>query len=364
MVNQLQSQSLDEGQCWQAVLDRDSGYDGRFVLAVRSTGIYCRPSCPSRKPKRSNVIFYAQPEDAEQAGYRACKRCQPKAQAFEAEVVQRICAYIENHLEDRFTLNDLGAHANLSPSHLQRLFTRVMGISPRQYAEARRLDNLKTRLKSGDSVTRALYDAGYSSSSRLYSRAPETMGMTPAAYRKGGKDMTIHYTVAECPLGYLLVAATERGVCAVSLGDSPGDLEAELHNDYSAAEITPDDGSLGEWVSALVRHLDGQQPHLELPLDVRATAFQWRVWQELRGIPAGETRSYGQIAAAIGNPKASRAVGTACANNRVSLVIPCHRAVREDGSLGGYRWGLERKKFLLEQEKAQKSAAVLVQEGI
>jgi AraC family transcriptional regulator of adaptative response/methylated-DNA-[protein]-cysteine methyltransferase len=343
--------TLDEAERWQAVMNRDSRYDGRFVLGVRSTGIYCRPSCPARKPKRSNVVFYAAPEDAERAGFRACKRCQPNQQAFEAEVIQQVCAYIDQHLDGRITLNNLGSIANLSPNHLQRVFKHVMGISPRQYVEARRIDQLKNRLKNGDTVTQALYEAGYSSSSRLYERANDHLGMTPATYRKGAKGMNIRYTVTECPLGYILVAAAERGICAVSLGDSPEYLESELRKDYPEAEISQDDFSLGEWVAALLAQINGEQPHLELPLDVRATAFQWRVWQELRAIPVGETRSYGEIAAAIGSPKAARAVGTACANNRVSLVIPCHRAVREDGSLGGYRWGLERKKRILEAEK-------------
>jgi AraC family transcriptional regulator, regulatory protein of adaptative response / methylated-DNA-[protein]-cysteine methyltransferase len=355
MTDTILDTTLDEAERWQAVMNRDSRYDGRFVLGVRSTGIYCRPSCPARKPKLSNVVFYAAPEEAERAGFRACKRCQPNEQAFEAEVIQRVCAYIDQHLDDRITLADLGNFANLSPNHLQRVFKHVMGISPRQYIEARRIDQLKNRLKSGDTVTQALYEAGYSSSSRLYERSNDQLGMTPAAYRKGAKGMNIRYTVTECPLGYILVAAAERGICAVSLGDSPEYLEAELRADYPAAEITQDDSSLGEWVNMLLDHINGEQPHLELPLDVRATAFQWRVWQELRAIPIGETRSYGQIAVAIGSPKAARAVGSACANNPISLVIPCHRAVREDGSMGGYRWGLERKKRILETERNAKN---------
>lgn len=268
----------------------------------------------------------------------------------QAEMVHQLCQYIDANLESRLTLADLGMRVGLSPYHLQRVFKRVMGITPRQYTEARRLDAFKTQVRGGATVTDALYGAGYGSSSRLYERSNGQLGMTPATYGKGGKGMHIHYTVVDCPLGRLLVAATTRGVCAVSLGDTPEYLEAELRADYPAAEITRDDDSLGEWVAALVAYLEGQEPHLDLPLDVQATAFQWRVWQVLRAIPPGETRSYGEIARIVGSPGAARAVGSACANNPVALVIPCHRAVREDGSLGGYRWGLARKEALLRQE--------------
>lgn len=350
-------QSLSDADRWQAVLNRDARFDGAFVTAVQTTHIYCRPSCPARHPRRHHVMFYATPSEAERAGFRPCKRCSPNTQAFEAEVVERLCLFITAHADERLTLADLGAAVGLSPQHLQRVFKRALGISPRQYAEARRLERLKTQLKTGSSVTAALYDAGYSSSSRLYERAPDQMGMTPAVYRQGGQGMTIQYTVVDCSLGCLLVAATERGVCFVSLGDAPADLETELRAEFPAADLRRDETHLNEWVQALLRHLEGQQPHLELPLDVRATAFQWRVWQALRDIPYGEARSYQQIAAAIGQPTAARAVGSACARNPVSLVIPCHRAVREDGGLGGYRWGLSRKAALLERERQQTQPA-------
>ncbi len=272
----------------------------------------------------------------------------------QAELVHALCQHIDANLEMRLTLADLGAHAGLSPHYLQRVFKRVLGITPRQYTAARRLEVFKSQVRRGATVTDALYSAGYSSSSRLYERSNDQLGMTPATYGKGGKGMHIHYTVVQCPLGYLLAAATARGICAVSLGDTPNDLEAALHADYPAASITRDDEDLGEWVGALLAYLEGQEPHLDLPLDVQATAFQWRVWQVLRAIPLGETRSYNAIARAVGSPKAARAVGHACANNPVALVIPCHRAVREDGTLGGYRWGLARKEALIKQEAEQR----------
>jgi len=262
------------------------------------------------------------------------------------EVVQRVCRCIETHLEEPLTLAALSAQVGVSPYHLQRTFKRIMGITPRQYAEACRLDQFKARVKGGESVTSAMYSAGYGSSSRLYERAPTQLGMTPATYRRGGQGMHINYTIIDCSLGRLLVAATERGVCAVSLGDSDAALEAALLNEYPAAEIHHDGAAFSEWISPLLSYLNGQQPHLNLPLDVQATAFQWRVWETLRAIPYGRTRSYGEIAQAIGNPKAVRAVARACATNPVAVVIPCHRVVREDGGLGGYRWGLERKKAL------------------
>jgi len=245
---------------------------------------------------------------------------------------------------------------NMSPYHLQRTFKRILGITPHQYVRARRLDTLKAQLRKGQGVTTALYEAGYGSSSRLYEDAAAGLRMTPATYRRGGLGMRIEYAIVDCPLGRLLVAATDRGVCAVSLGYSDAGLEAALRADYAAAEVRRDGGGLGEWVNATLNHLNGDQPHLHLPLDVRATGFQTRVWEQLRAIPYGSVRTYGQIASALGRPKAARAVGRACATNPVSLVIPCHRAVGQSGSLVGYRWGLERKRLLLERERAAVAA--------
>ncbi len=345
---------------WKAIRTRDPRYDGAFVFAVRSTGIYCRPSCPSRRPRPEQVVFFRAPDAAERAGFRPCRRCQPRAGARHphAEFVRGLCRHIEARIaanpEEPLTLASLGAETGMSPHHLERVFKRAMGISPRQYADARRLLRLKTQLKKGEDVTTALYEAGFGSSSRLYERAPAHLGMTPATYRRGGQGMSIGYTIVPCPLGRLLVAATEKGVSAVYLGDHDRPLAAALAEEYPAAQIFRDRNGLRGWVSALLRHLRGQEPHLQLPLDVQATAFQRRVWEELKRIPYGSTRSYSEIARAIGRPNATRAVARACATNPVSIVVPCHRVVRGDGNLAGYRWGLVRKRALLEHESASR----------
>lgn len=350
--------SFEREDRWKAIRTRDHLYDGAFVFAVRSTGIYCRPSCPSRRPRPEQVVFFAAPDAAEREGFRPCRRCKPRtgARHAQAELAQRLCRLIETRVaadpDEPLTLASLGAEIGMNPHHLERVFKRAMGITPRQYADAHRLLRLKTQLKKGDNVTTALYEAGYGSSSRLYERAPVHLGMTPATYRRGGRGMRICYTIVPCPLGRLLVAATEKGVSAVYLGDHDRSLEAALAKEYPAAQIFRDRNGLQEWVSALLRHLRGQEPHLQLPLDVQATAFQRRVWEELKRIPYGSTRSYSEIAHAIGRPSATRAVARACATNPVSIVVPCHRVVRGDGNLAGYRWGLERKRALLEHESA------------
>lgn len=341
---------MNEENYWQAVLDKDSKADGTFVYGVRSTGIYCRPSCPSRRPRREQVVFFGQPEEAVTAGFRACLRCQPQEVEPQLEMVQQTCRYIEANLDSSLTLDALGAEINVSPQHLQRVFKKVMGISPRQYAEACRLNRLKARLREGEAVTNAIYEMGYGSSSRLYERAPMQLGMTPAVYRRGGNGMIINYTIVDCKLGKMLAAATERGLCAVSLGDDEASLENALKKEYPNATLCRDHNSLSHWVDQLVDHVNGRQPNLDLPLAVSYTPFQARVWEELRAIPYGSTRSYGEIAQAIGQPGASRAVARACATNPVAMVIPCHRVIREDGNLGGYRWGLDRKRTLLTQE--------------
>lgn len=269
----------------------------------------------------------------------------------QAALAQRICRYINDHLGERLTLDVLSAEVHMSKYHLQRVFKQVMGITPRQYADARRLERLKAQLKDGDTVTAAVYEAGYGSSSRVYERAAAQLGMTPATYGKGGAGMEIRYTVVTCRLGYLLVGATDRGVCSVALGDTPGETVTALYQDYPNASITQATDGLGEWVAALLGYIDGSAPQLDLPLDIQATAFQRRVWEALRAIPPGETRSYGAIAAAVGVPQGARAVGNAVASNPVSIIIPCHRAVRGDGSIGKYRWGSQRKAALLELEE-------------
>ncbi len=349
------SRASDE-QRWEAVLAHDEAEDGHFVYAVRSTGIYCRPSCASRRPRREQVLFFEQPALAELQGFRACRRCHPATPRLpepQLALVEQACCYINDHLDAPLTLAELGAAVGLSPHHLQRTFKRVMGITPRQYAAAQRLRAVKQHIKQEPTVTAALYEAGYSSSSRLYERVHDHFGMTPRTYRQGGTGMHIRYTIAACPLGRLLVAATERGICGVSLGDTDARLEKALRAEYPAVDVVRDDGGLEQWVTAILKHLQGEQPHLDLPLDLQATAFQWRVWEALRAIPYGSTRSYGEVARSLGQPTAARAVARACATNPVALLIPCHRVVREGGELGGYRWDIERKRALLAQEAQQ-----------
>ena len=355
---------MNNPELWNAVLARDASRDGSFVFAVRSTGIYCRPSCPARRPRREQVSFFQIPEAAEQAGFRACRRCHPRrarADDPQIELVRQICHAIDEHDEEPTTLKTLSAETGVSAQHLQRTFKGVMGITPRQYAESRRLKQFKSKVKNGASVTDAMYDAGYGSSRGLYEKSSARLGMTPATYGRGGRGMRIIYTIADCSLGRLLVAATQRGVCSVALADSDAELVRSLFAEYPNASIDAKDTvispSLNLWLSKVLEYLNGKNPRIDLPLDLQATAFRWRVWEELRRIPLGETRSYQDIAKSIGKPKAVRAVAGACAGNHVALVIPCHRVIREDQSLGGYRWGLERKRELLESEQQRKKAA-------
>ena len=339
---------------WKAVLFRDRDFDGRFVYAVRSTGVYCRPTCPSRRPDRRQVVFFPGYEPAEQAGFRACRRCHPRDDArMQAKLVRDICRYIEANSTDAVHLSTLSSQFRVSPSHLHRLFKAALGISPAQYAKAYRIKTVKKALRSGSDVTSAIYEAGFGSSSRLYEISDSNLGMTPATYRKGAAQVRIRYATAACSLGRLLVAATDRGICAVSLADSDRQLVSALHTEYPEARITRDNLALREELAILVTHLNGSEPSPEFPLDIRATAFQLLVWEELRRIPYGTTRSYSDVASAIGKPNATRAVARACAANPAALVIPCHRVIGKTGDPTGYRWGKERKIQLLRKEKSR-----------
>jgi AraC family transcriptional regulator of adaptative response/methylated-DNA-[protein]-cysteine methyltransferase len=344
----------DEDRCWQALLTRDAAFDGLVFFGVRSTGIYCRPICPARKPRREHVAFFASAVAAERAGFRPCLRCRPRDAGRDPhlELVSRICRYIDEQGDETVTLAAISAHVECSPHHLQRIFKQRMGITPRQYAAARRIERLKGELKNGADVTSATYAAGFGSSSRLYADAAGELGMTPATYRRGGEGVAIAYSLAETPLGWLLVARTAKGICAIRLGDDPGELESGLTAEYPRGRIDRDDAALRAQVDEIVRLVSGEPPHVDLPLDLRATAFQRRVWEALRAIPRGEVRTYGEIAAAIGQPEAVRAVGRACGANPAAVAIPCHRVVAADGGLGGYRWGVERKRRLLQAEHA------------
>jgi AraC family transcriptional regulator of adaptative response/methylated-DNA-[protein]-cysteine methyltransferase len=339
---------LDEQVWWEAVLTKDARMDGEFYYAVTSTGVYCRPSCPSRLPRRAHVLFFRDADAAEKAGYRPCRRCRPRADLLAP--LKRVARYIDEHPEERHTLEDLAGRAGLSPSHLQRKFKAAFGLSPHEYAEACRTRRLKGSLRNGASVTDAIYEAGYGSSSRVYERSDGSLGMTPAAYREGGRGTEIWFATAECSLGRLLLAATERGVCAIRFGENDAALETDLRSEFPAARVRQNRGAVNRWMQALLHHLRGPENPLELPLDIRATAFQKKVWDHLREIPSGNTESYSEVAAAIGEPKAVRAVAHACASNPVAVAIPCHRVVRADGETGGYRWGDKRKRALLAAE--------------
>jgi len=343
-----------ETRQWEAVMNRDPNQDGRFVFAVSSTGVYCRPSCPSRRPKRENVRFFSRPDQAEEAGYRACLRCRPRAIGGNVQMamVKAVCRYIEQHLDEPITLVRLGQAFRQSPFHLQRTFKAVLGISPRAYADSCRMNQLKRNLQAGHSVTRALYDAGYSSSSRLYERTASQLGMTPDKYRRGAIAAPICYTCADSPLGRMLIAATDKGICAIQFADSDEELAHGLKHEFPFAIRRRDDLGMKQWKDDLLHQMRGQKLNANLPLDIQATAFQRRVWTYLQSIPFGSINSYSQVAKGIGQPTATRAVARACATNPVAVAIPCHRVVREDGGMGGYRWGIERKQALLQMEHA------------
>lgn len=352
---------MNEELCWRAVVARDRSQDGRFFYGVMTTGVYCRPSCPSRRPLRKNVKFFETPAAAEGAGLRPCRRCRPRESAGNARAdrMHKLCRYIDAHAHEPLTLKALSRQAHLSPFHLQRSFKTVVGVSPKQYMETCRLKSLKKKLRGGGSVTQAVYDAGFGSGSRVYERVDTRLGMTPRQYRTGGHGIEISYAVSRTPLGLLMIGATDRGLCFLQFGEKETELHARLTQEYPGARVSPmpqqREAQFAEWMRALAEHLQGSRAALDLPLDVRGTAFQMKVWNYLQRIPYGQVQSYTEVAQGIGHPTAVRAVARACASNQVALVIPCHRVIRGDGALGGYRWGLHRKRTLIERERAART---------
>ena len=343
-----------DSECWAAVLRRDRRADGVFYYSVRTTGVYCRPSCAARQARRDNVRFHATPADAEQAGFRACKRCHPdrhESTDARAAAVARACRLIET-ADEAPTLERLADAAGLSPYHFHRLFKATTGLTPKAYAAAHRARRVREELVRAETVTEAIYGAGFNSSGRFYAAAPGMLGMTPTDFRAGGDGAVIRFAVGECSLGSILVAATERGVCAILLGDDPDALARDLQDRFPRARLVGGDRDFEQLVATVVGFVETPAVGFNLPLDVRGTAFQQRVWQALREIPAGVTTTYTKLAARIGAPRAVRAVASACAANAIAVAIPCHRVVRHDGGLSGYRWGVERKRRLLEREAA------------
>lgn len=337
---------------WAAVVERRQEADGTFVYSVITTGVYCRPSCSSRTARPEHVRFFEAPAQAESAGFRPCLRCRPDQSSpkeRQVGVITELCRYIEAS-EQPPTLEELARRAGWSRYHLQRKFKAITGLTPRGYAAAVRSEKVRRELRKGESVTEAIYQSGYNSSGRFYEASDQMLGMTPSRYRAGGADTDIHFAVGECSLGNILVARSAKGVCAIYLGDDPNALAHTLEDQFPAANLLAGDRDFEQLVARVVGFVEAPELGLDLPLDIRGTAFQQRVWEVLRQIPAGQTLSYAEVAKRLGNPSAVRAVAGACAANRLAVVIPCHRVVRSDGSLSGYRWGVERKKMLLERE--------------
>ncbi len=348
---------LNDEAMWKAVVNRDESCDGQFVYAVKTTGVYCRPSCPAKRPNRDNAIFYDTTNGARQAGFRACARCRPDEDLSKAEaVVAQVRRYIEEHLDEKLTLEKLAGVVELSPYYLQRLFKSRCELTPRQYADECRLSALKKRLSAGTQVTEAMYDAGYGSSSRLYERSAQQLGMTPGSYKKKGAGEQINFAFLGSDLGLIVLAATEKGLCFLQFGDSEEELIEALTREFSNATISKDTKALSAWLDALRHYLSKSTTSNDetieaIDVDLNGTLFQQAVWRYLRQIAPGQTKTYSEVAEAIGYPKAVRAVANACASNRIAIAVPCHRVVRNDGSLGGYRWGLQRKQELLNREK-------------
>lgn len=338
---------------WQDVMTRNPQADGQFVYAVRTTGIYCRATCPSRLPKRENVLFFANGEDARAAGYRACLRCTPDEASLsqrQADIITSACHYLAQ-AEETPTLQQLAARAGISPFHFHRLFKRITGLTPHAYAMALRHQRLQQQLPNAHTITHAILDAGYPSSSRFYAQAKQRLGMTASEHRAGAPRSVIHFAIAQCSLGAILLAQSQLGICAILLGDDPALLLKQLQDQFPKADLRGDEQAFEQQMAAVISLIDKPQQGLDLPLDIRGTAFQQRVWQALRDIPPGQTMSYAQLAAKIGQPSAVRAVARACAANALAVAIPCHRVIRQDGSLSGYRWGLARKQTLLQRER-------------
>ena len=348
------TRSLNDEARWRAVERRDRAADGTFVYSVRTTGVYCRPSCAARLPRRENVEFHATCADAERAGFRPCKRCRPNQPALadqQAAAVARACRLIEE-AEDTPGLATLAQAAGLSRFHFHRVFKTVTGVTPKAYAAAHRGKRVRAELAQGGTVTAAIYGAGFNSSGRFYAAAPDLLGMTPTQFRAGGSGNVIRFAVGECSLGAILVAATDKGVCAIELGDDPDALVRELQDRFPKARLVGGDAAFEQLVARVVGFVEAPAHGLDLPLDIRGTSFQQRVWKALRAIPAGSTATYSEIARRIGRPRAVRAVAQACATNALAVAIPCHRVVRMDGAMAGYRWGVARKRALLAREKA------------
>jgi AraC family transcriptional regulator of adaptative response/methylated-DNA-[protein]-cysteine methyltransferase len=345
---------LDFDECWAALEKRDGAAAGRFFYGVRTTGVYCRPGCTSRLPLRRNTVFFETTAAAEEAGLRACKRCRPTEASMASRhlsAVEKACALLRTS-ETVPSLGELADVACISRFHFHRVFKQITGVTPRDYARSHRLGRLGEKLDAGQPITASIYASGFGSSSRAYEMAPAGLGMTPGTRRHGGSGETIRFVTVATPLGWALVAATERGICMTALGDDRDSLAAALRQRFPLAELVAEDAGLKQWADRIVRFITAPEQNLDLPLDIRGTAFQARVWRALRKIPLGKTASYTEIAAALGQPKAVRAVAQACAANKLALIVPCHRVIRSDGELGGYRWGLERKQALLARERA------------
>jgi AraC family transcriptional regulator, regulatory protein of adaptative response / methylated-DNA-[protein]-cysteine methyltransferase len=344
-----------DAQRWNALLQRDQQADGCFLYGVKTTGIYCRPICSSRLPKSDNVLFFQTCADAEAAGFRPCKRCKPNAvspREHHINLMAHICSMIDSS-ETPLSLEELATAAGLSPYHFHRLFKQTVGVTPKEYTTMKRSNRVRDALQQGTTVTQTIYDAGFGASSRFYEKATTMLGMDPTQYRQGGKGVNIRFAVEQSFLGWVLVAATERGICAIDFGDSSDQLIEVLRSRFPNAQLQEPDPTFAEWVTQVIRFIETPHQGLTLPLDIQGTAFQQRVWKALQEVLPGTTVSYADVAERIGNPKAVRAVARACASNTLAVAVPCHRVVRSDGELSGYRWGVDRKRMLLEREAIQ-----------